>query len=129
MIKPEEIYWNCDSFNCTLWLCTTSTTRSLLHVHSQAIHFLPSSINFAEGNFGNCRFLRHQNVSTFLLLYYLPFLQLTSPLGVYHNPNSFTILAVKKVEAEGRGLFTAVKKVEAEGRGLFTAKNVQLRWF
>ena len=45
---------------------------------------LTNSINFAEGNFGN---RRHQNVSTFLLLYYLPFLQLTSPLGVYQNPN------------------------------------------
>ena len=29
-------------------------------------------INFAEGNFGNCRFLRHQNVSTFY--YYIIFL-------------------------------------------------------
>ena len=48
---------------------------------------LTSSINFAEGNFGNCRFLRHQNVSTFLLLYYLPFLQLTPPFGVYQNSN------------------------------------------
>ena len=39
---PDLIqYWNCHSFDCTLWLCTTSTTRSLLHVHSQAIHFLP----------------------------------------------------------------------------------------
>ena len=45
---------------------------------------LTSYINFAEGN---CRFQRHQNVSTFLLLYYLPFLQLTSPLRVYQNPN------------------------------------------
>ena len=42
---------------------------------------------FAEENFGNCGFQRHQNVSTFLLLYYLPFLQLTSLLGVYQNPN------------------------------------------
>ena len=49
---------------------------------------LTSYINFAEGNFGNCRFQRHQNVSTFLLIYYLPFLQLTSPLGVYQNPNT-----------------------------------------
>ena len=50
---------------------------------------LTSYITFAEGNFGNCRFQRHHNVSTFLLLYYLPLLQLTSPLGVYQNPNSY----------------------------------------
>ena len=104
------MYWNCDSFDCTLWLCTTSTTRSLLHVHSQAIHFLPlklslpcllplsalllpifrilpithylylltfplltSYINFAEGNFGNCRFQRHQNVSNFIIIIFSSF--------------------------------------------------------
>ena len=33
---------------------------------------LTSHINFAEGNFGNCRFQRHQNVCTFY--YYIIFL-------------------------------------------------------
>ena len=62
-----------------------------LPIKTLTFPLLTSYINFAEGNFGNCRFQRHQNVSTFLLLYYLPFLQLTSQLGVYQNPNSLTV--------------------------------------
>ena len=32
-----------------------------------------SYINFAEGNFGNCRFQRHQNVSTFFIMIFSSF--------------------------------------------------------
>ena len=125
-IQPLENYWNCDSFDCTLWydnfhnpqpFARTQPSHTLFATKSVTSPFastistpltnfqnftyntlplpikpltfplLTSYINFAEGDFGNCGLQRHQNMSTFLLLYHLLFLQLTSPLGVYKNPN------------------------------------------